>query len=435
MIMLRTIFHALKYRNFRLFFMGQSVSLVGSWIQQVAMSWLVYRLTGSPLMLGVVGFAAQIPTFLLSPFAGILADRMDRRKILIFTQISAMVLSLALAFLTMAGVIKVWHIVVLGSLLGCTMALDIPARHSFILNMVGNRKEVLANAIALNSLMFNSARLIGPAIAGALIAVIGEGTCFLVNGLSFLAVIASLLVMKVDCDTCKPRKTGAMRDLKEGFKYTFGFEPIKAVIVLLGLISLMGMSYVVLMPVMAKNVLGGGPGTLGLLMSAAGFGALAATFFLASRKKAVRIGYLLPAASGLFSLGIMGLAFSRSIWIAVPLLALSGFGFMTHMASSNIVLQTISDDDKRGRVMSFYSMAFMGMAPLGSLFAGALASRVGAPNALFVGGSLCLVASILFARRVPALKAKARHIYEKPTPPVVAAGIATASELSVPPED
>jgi MFS family permease len=347
-----------------------------------------------------------------------------------------MVLSLTLAALTLSGVVKVEHIIVLGFLAGCAMAIDIPARHSFVLNMVGNRKEVLTNAIALNSLMFNSARLIGPAIAGVFIAIVGEGTCFLVNGLSFIAVIASLLVMNVDSSVQAPRKTGAMKDLKEGFRYTFGFEPIRAVLVLLGMISLMGMSYVVLMPVMAKNILGGGPGTLGALMSSAGFGALAATFFLASRRAAVKIGYMLPAASGLFAFGIMGLAFSRSMWTAVPLLAISGFGFMTHMAVSNIVLQTISDDDKRGRVMSFYSMAVVGMAPLGSLLAGILASWIGTPNALFAGACFCLIASLFFARRVPDLQLKARHIFDKmASPPVVASGIATASELSVPPED
>lgn len=432
---LKTIFHALRYRNFRVFFMGQSVSLVGTWMQQVAMSWLVFRLTGSAFMLGVVGFAAQIPAFLLSPMAGILADRMDRRKILIFTQVAAMVFSLIMAFLTMAGVITVTQIIVLGVLLGCVMALDIPARHSFLLELVGGKKESLSNAIALNSLMFNAARLIGPAIAGIMITLVGEGACFLVNGLSFIAVIASLLVINAAPSKRDGKKSDAMKEMAEGFKYTFGFAPIRSVIVLLGLVSLMGMSYVVLMPVLVKNVLGGGPKTLGFLMSAAGLGALAATIFLASRKR-VRIGYLLPAAALLFSFGLIGLAFSHVLWTAAVCMAVSGFGFMTHMASSNIVLQTLSDDDKRGRVMSFYSMAFIGMAPIGSFISGALADRFGAPAALLIGGSSCVIASIMFAREVPILKKLSHHIYEKlAEAPQIASGLNAATELTVPPED
>lgn len=432
----KTIFHALRYRNFRIFFMGQSVSLVGTWIQFVAMSWLVYRLTGSPFMLGVVGFAGQIPTFIFSPVAGILADRWDRRKILIFTQTSAMILAFALALLTLAKIVTVWQIIVLGFLLGCVTALDIPARHSFILNMVGDKKEVLGNAIALNSLMFNAARLIGPAIAGALIAAVGEGTCFLLNAVSFLAVIASLLAMRMPASPVQAKRAHALRSLIEGVRYTFGFMPIRSVIVLLGVISLMGMSYVVLMPVFAKNILKGGPETLGFLMSSAGVGALIATFFLASRKSVVRMGYILPAASAVFAAGIAGFSFSRNVLISALLMVLAGFGFMTHMAASNIVLQTIVEDDKRGRVMSFYSMAFMGMAPLGSLLAGTLASRIGAPNTLLAGGVLCMFFSFLFARKVPVLRGSVSHIYDRlePAGPVMS-GINAAAELTVPPED
>ncbi len=432
----KTIFHALRYRNFRIFFIGQSVSLVGTWMQFVAMSWLVYRLTGSAFMLGVVGFAGQIPTFVLSPVAGILADRWDRRKILIFTQISSMVLAFALAFLTLAKIVTVWQIIILGILLGCVTALDIPARHSFILNMVGDKKGSLSNAIALNSLMFNAARLVGPAVAGALIATAGEGVCFLFNGVSFLAVIASLFAMKLSPSTSKAKRAHAVRSFIEGFKYTFGFMPIRAVIVLLGVISLMGMSYVVLMPVFAKNILKGGPETLGVLMSSAGVGALIATFFLASRSSVVRMGYILPAASAVFSVGIAGFSFSRNVWMSSLLMVLAGFGFMTHMAASNIVLQTIVDDDKRGRVMSFYSMAFMGMAPLGSLLAGMIASRIGAPNTLLIAGVLCMLFSLFFARKVPALRAAVSRIYARmePSGPVMD-GIGAAVELTVPPED
>ena len=432
----KNIFHALKYRNFRIFFIGQSVSLIGTWIQFVAMSWLVYRLTGSPFMLGVVGFAGQIPTFILSPVAGILADRWDRRKMLVFTQVSAMVLASILAFLTLTGIVTVGQIVILGILLGCVTALDIPARHSFILNMVGDKKESLSNAIALNSLMFNAARLIGPAAAGALIAAVGEGVCFLLNAVSFLAVIASLLVMRLAHSVPKAKRDHALQSFIEGFRYTFGFTPIRAVLLLLGVISLVGMSYVVLMPVFAKNILKGGPETLGVLMSSAGVGALIATFFLASRSSIVRIGYVLPAASAVFAVGIAGFSFSRNVWISSLLMVLAGFGFMTHMAASNIVLQTIVDDDKRGRVMSFYSMAFMGMAPLGSLLAGMIASRIGAPNTLLAAGVLCMLFSLLFARKVPALCGAVGHIYDRiePSGPVMN-GINAAVELAVPPED
>ncbi len=432
----KTIFHALRYRNFRLFFMGQSISLVGTWMQFVAMSWLVYRLTGSPLMLGVVGFAGQIPTFILSPVAGILADRWDRRKMLIFTQVSSMVLAFTLAFLTLAKIVTVWQIIILGILLGCVTALDIPVRHSFILNMVGDKKRSLGNAIALNSLMFNAARLIGPAVAGALIAAVGEGMCFLLNAVSFLAVIVSLLAMRLAPSAPQAQRAHAMRSFIEGVRYTFGFTPIRAVIALLGVISLMGMSYVVLMPVFAKNILKGGPETLGFLMSSAGVGALIATFFLASRTSVVRMGYILPAASAVFAVGIAGFSFSSNVWMSALFMVLAGFGFMTHMAASNIVLQTIVDDDKRGRVMSFYSMAFMGMAPLGSLLAGTIASRIGAPNTLLAAGVLCMLFSLLFARKIPALRGTVSHIYARmePSGPVMN-GISAAVELTVPPED
>lgn len=432
---LKTIFHALRYRNFRVFFTGQSVSLVGAWIQHVAVSWLIFRLTGSAFMLGVAGFAGQIPTFILSPAAGIIADTRDRRKILLITQGASMLFSAALAYLTLSGKVQVWHIITLSCLLGSALAIDIPARHSYLIELVAGRKESLSNAIALNSFMFNAARLIGPAAAGVLIAATGEGTCFLINSVTYIAVIVSLLMIKVPGAHRGKKRSDPVKSLIEGFKYTFGFAPISAVIILLGVISLMGMSYVVLMPVFAKNVLGGGPGALGTLMSAAGLGALAATVFLASKKR-VKIGYILPAAAFLFAAGIIGLALSRSLWASVLWMAVSGFGFMTHMASSSIVLQTLSDEDKRGRVMSFYSMAFMGMAPIGSFVSGALADRFGAPAAILIGGVCCAIAAIVFAREVPKLKELSHHIYEKlAEAPEVASGLNAATELTVPPED
>ncbi|MEK6733070.1 MAG: MFS transporter, partial [Candidatus Omnitrophota bacterium] len=355
------VFRALKYRNFRVFFFGQGISLIGTWMQYVAMSWLVYKMTNSAFMLGVVGFSSQIPTFILSPFTGVIADRHNRHRILLFTQTLAMLQAFILAFLTITGHIAVWHIVVLGVFLGCINSLDIPARHSFILEMVEKRKN-LGNAIALNSMMFNFARLIGPSIAGVLIAIAGEGVCFLINAISYLAVIASLLAMDKEVKIRKDKQGDydIFKDLKEGFTYVFRFQPIKAILLLLGTISLMGMSYAVLMPVFARDVLGGGPHTLGFLMAAVGVGALAGTIYLASMKRAITFGNLLPVSAGVFGIGIVAFSFSYNIWLSLILLVISGFGIMVQMAASNTILQTIVDDDKRGRVMSFYTMAFMG---------------------------------------------------------------------------
>ncbi|MFA6320646.1 MAG: MFS transporter [Candidatus Omnitrophota bacterium] len=433
--MLKFIFRALKYRNFRLFFMGQGVSLIGTWMQAIAMSWLVYRMTNSPFLLGIVGFSSQMPSFLFGPFAGIIADRFNRHRLLIITQTLSMVQALILAVLTLTGTIAVWHIIVLGIFLGCINALDIPARQSFIVEMV-ERKENLGNAIALNSLMFNAARLIGPSIAGIIIALVGEGICFLINGLSFLAVLASLCVMNM-----KPRKkaegsSDMIRDLKEGFAYTFGFPPIRFILLLLAIISLMGSSYMVLMPVFAKDVLKGGPGTLGILMSSVGIGALISTLYLASRKSIVGLNSLIPISSGIFSIGLIVFSFSHSMAVSMLLLAVSGFGFMTNTAVSNTILQTIVEDRMRGRVMSFYAMAFMGMAPIGSLLAGSLASKIGAANTLILGGVCSIIASAVFAAKLPLIAKLIHPIYRKMgIIPEVASGISDATRLTLPPED
>ena len=408
------VFRALRYRNFRIFFFGQSVSLVGTWMQYVAMSWLVYRMTNSALMLGVVGFASQIPAFILSPFTGVLADRHNRHKILLFTQALAMLQAFILAFLTLTGNIAVWHIIVMGIFLGCINSIDIPSRHSFILQMI-EEKENLGNAIALNSMMFNMARLIGPSVAGVLIAIAGEGLCFLVNSISYLAVIASLIIMDKGVKIKKDRKEGydIFKDIKEGFSYAFRSWPIRAILLLLSIISMMGMSYAVLMPVFARDILGGGPHTLGFLMGAVGLGSLAGTVYLASRKKAITIGNMLPVSAGIFGIGITAFSFSRNIWISMVLLFISGFGIMVQMASSNTILQTIVDDDKRGRVMSFYTMAFMGMAPLGSLLAGSMATRFGAANTLIISGICCIIASLVFVFKIPFLRKIVQPIYVK----------------------
>jgi len=408
------VFRALRYRNFKVFFIGQGISLIGTWMQYVAMSWLVYRMTNSALMLGVVGFASQIPAFILSPFTGVLADRHNRHKILLFTQALAMLQAFILAFLTLTENIAVWHIVVMGIFLGCVNALDIPARHSFILEMVEG-KENLGNAIALNSMMFNMARLIGPSIAGVLIAIAGEGVCFLINAISYIAVIASLLAMKMPArDNEKKEADYSMfEDLREGFNYAFGFVPIKAILFLLGIISLMGMSYAVLMPVFAKDILHGGPHTLGFLMGAVGIGSLAGTIYLASKKNIITLGRMLPAAAGIFGLSIIIFSFSHNLVFSLTLLFFSGFGIMVQMAASNTILQTIVDDDKRGRIMSFYTMAFMGMAPFGSLFSGMLASRIGVSNTLIISGSCCILAAVIFSFNLPSLRKIVRPIYVK----------------------
>jgi len=404
-------------------------------MQQVAMSWLVYRISGSAFILGVVGFSSQIPVFLFSPIAGVLADRWDRRKILIFTQTVSMLQAFVLAFLTMSNMVTVWHIVLLGAMLGVINSIDIPARQSFIIEMV-ERKEMLGNAIALNSLMFNFARLIGPSVAGILITVMGEGACFLINAISFLAVIVSLMLMNMPKRQKMPERYRVMHRLKEGFNYTFGFLPIRYILAILSVISLMGMSYVVLMPVFAKNVLHGGPNIFGFLMASSGIGALAATVFLASRERVLKLGRIVPISSTIFAIGLILFSLSRSLLSSIILLAIVGFGFMVHMASCNTIIQTIVDDDKRGRVMSFYTMAFMGMAPLGSLFAGSMASWVGATNALIIGGIACILASLVFAGKIPELKRITSPIYEKMSKiPEIVTGIETVPELTVPPED
>ncbi|MBP7056010.1 MAG: MFS transporter [Candidatus Omnitrophica bacterium] len=410
----KTTFRALKHRNFRLFFAGQSVSLVGTWMQQIAMSWLVYRITGSALMLGFVGFLSQIPSFVLSPFAGVLIDRIDRRRILAIAQILFMLQALSLALLTLTGAIEVWHILVLGVFFGCVGAVEIPARQSFIIEMV-EHKEYLGNAIALNSLMFNSARLIGPSIAGILIAAVGEGPCFLLNAFSFIPVIWSLLAMRIKARPAVKSEKDMLEGLREGFTYTFGSLPIRSIIMLLSVMSVMGTSYMILMPVYAKDILGGGPNTFGFLMASAGVGSVAATFFLAAEKNMGRLMDFIPVFSVIFAVSLVVFSFSRAVWLSALLLAFVGFAFMVHMAASNTIIQTIVDDDKRGRVMSFYTAAFIGMAPVGSLIAGSLASRIGATSALAISGTLCIIAALCFASRISTLKSLVQPILIRTT--------------------
>ena len=407
---LKNTFRSLKYRNYRLYFYGQSISLIGTWIQRITTPWLVYHLTNSAFLLGLVGFAGQIPTFLIAPFAGVFTDRWNRYHLLIVTQIAAMIQAFLLAFLYLNGSIEVWHIVVLSVLLGIVNAFDVPVRQSFVIEMV-EKKEDLGNAIALNSSMVNGARLFGPSIAGMLIAFTGEGVCFLLNGVSYLFVIASLLAMKISPRKVAPREKKVVHELKEGFKYTFGFAPIRYLILLLALVSLVGMPYTVLMPVFAKEILHGGSHTFGFLMGASGMGALLGALFLASRRNVLGLDKVIPLAAATFGAGLIAFSFSRFFALSMALMVFVGLGMMLQMASTNTILQTIVDDDKRGRVMSFYTMAFMGTAPFGSFIAGSLATKIGAPNTLVVGGVACILGTLVFVRYLPRLRKAVRPIY------------------------
>jgi MFS family permease len=406
---LKAIFRSLRYRNYRLFFMGQSISLIGTWMQRIALPWLVYSLTDSVFLLGLVGFASQIPTFLLAPFAGVLIDRWNRYTILVVTQILAMVQSFILAILFFNHSIEVWHIVLLSIFLGCINAFDMPARQSFVVDMIEKRED-LGNAIALNSSMFNAARLIGPSIAGILIALTGEGICFLVNGISYIFVLVFLFMMKINRDTVISQHSDVLQGIKEGFRYTFGFKPIRYIILLLALVSLMGMPYTVLIPVFAKDILHGGPHTFGFLMGASGIGALSAAIYMASRKSVMGLEKIVPFFAAFFGIGLILFSLSHFFWLSMILMAVTGFGMIMQMTSSNTILQTVVDDDKRGRVMSFYTMAFMGTAPFGSLMAGASANYIGAPNTLIIGGFACIIGAALFARKLPVLKTMMRLV-------------------------
>jgi MFS family permease len=399
-------------------------------MQRIALPWLVYHLTGSALLLGLVSFAGQIPAFLLAPVAGVITDKVSRYKVLLITQILSLFQASLLAILTLTGVTQLWHIIALSIFLGCINAFDVPSRHSFVIEMV-EKKEDLGNAIALNSLMFNGARLIGPSVAGLMLATTGEGVCFLINAVSYVFVIISLLEMKVPQKKIVRKDGNMLKDLKEGLDYTFGFSPIKYLLLLLGIISLLGTSYQVLMPVYAKEILHGGSDTFGFLMSAAGMGALLGALYLASRETVLKLGRIIPAGAALFGAGLIVLSFTRFFPLTIMLLVLIGLGMMLHTASSNTILQTITDDDKRGRVMSFYTMAIMGTAPFGSLLAGFLAKTLGTPAAIFAGGIACLAGSLFFLRKLPDLKRKVRPVYVKMgIIPEVAAGLQTASEPS-----
>jgi MFS family permease len=399
---------ALEYRNFQLFFGGQLISLIGTWMQNVAQAWLVYRMTRSSMLLGGIGFAGQIPVFLMAPVGGIVADRYSRHRVVIATQTASMLLAFALAALVLTGTVRVWHIFALSALLGVVNAFDIPARQSFFVEMVG--RADLMNAIALNSSMFNASRVVGPAIAGLLVASIGEGWCFFANGVSYIAVIIGLLSMQVRPHHRVKQDGSPIEHVIEGFRFVLHNHPVHSLLMLLGVVSLTGMPYSVLMPIFADRILHGGAEALGTLMGATGVGALVGALLLASRRNLKGLGTWVAMSATGFGAALVAFAFSRIYWLSIVILAPVGFAMMIEMGSSNTLIQSMVPDRLRGRVMSVYSMVFMGMAPFGSLLAGAAADRVGAPWTVAAGGVVCICAAGVFWSFLPRIRIGARRL-------------------------
>jgi MFS family permease len=402
-----SILRSLRHRNYRLFFMGQAISLVGTWMQSVAQQWLVYRLTHSPVLLGWVGFAGQIPVFFLAAFGGVLADRHNRLRIVVGTQTASMILAFTLAGLTLTGTIQIWHVFVLASLLGVVNAIDIPTRQTFVADMVP--REDLPNAIALNSSMLNGARIIGPAVAGLLVASIGEGWCFFANAISYLAVIAGLLMMNVRYMPVE-RTVSALGHVAEGFRYVAATAPVRVLLTLLGIVSLVAMPYSVLMPVFADEILHGGASALGMLMGSSGFGALTGALILARRQQLRGLGKWVATATCAFGVSLILFSQSRSFTLSMLFMYPTGLFLMTQMAASNTLIQSMVPDRLRGRVMAVYSMMFMGMAPLGALLAGSLAHSLSAPTVTALSGAIAVLVGILFALRLPSIRIQARQL-------------------------
>lgn len=425
---------ALRSRNYRLFFAGQSVSLIGTWMTRLAMSWIVYQLTDSAFLLGLTSFVGQIPAFFVAPIAGVWLDRWDRQRVLVITQVLAMIQSLALAILAFTGYINLWWIIGLALMQGFINAFDMPARQAFVVEMIEERGD-LGNAIALNSSMVNGAKLVGPAIAGVVVAAAGVGVCFLIDGISYIAVIISLLAMRVA--PAKPRAIAksAAQELAEGWRYVVGSPAIRSILLLLAVVSVTGMPYTVLMPVVAVDLLHGGAHTLGFLMAMSGVGALASAIGLALRRTVLGLGKRIAISAAVFGGGLVFLGLSRSLTISLLLMTVTGFGMMQQMAASNTILQTIAADDKRGRVMSFYTLAILGMNPIGSLLAGAVAAKVGVPVTMIGAGVICLAGAVWFYRMLPEIRRVIRPIYrELGILPQIAEGIESATILQTPPE-
>ena len=399
---------ALRHRNFQLFFAGQLISLIGTWMQTVAQSWLVYRMTGSTFLLGAVGFCGQIPVFIMAPVGGIVADRNNRQRVVIGTQTASMILAGILAALTLSGRVQVWQIMMLAAGLGVVNAFDIPARQSFLIDMVG--REDLMNAIALNSSMFNGARVIGPAIAGILVASIGEGWCFFANAVSYIAVIAGLLLMRIGHPAKLATQGSPLENVLEGFAFARNTGPIRAILLLLGVVSFVGMPYTVLMPVFADQILHGGARGLGILMGATGIGALLGAVSLAARVGIKGLGKLIAICAAGFGLSLILFSFSHVFWLSTLLLVPVGFFIMVQMASSNTLIQSMVPDRLRGRIMAVYSMMFMGMAPFGALSAGSVAHHLGAPWTVALGGVACMGCAVWFWLHLPSIRAEAREL-------------------------
>jgi MFS family permease len=403
---------ALRHRNFQLFFFGQGISVIGTWMTRLATTWLVYRLTHSALLLGIVTFAGQIVSFALGPFAGVWVERLNRRKLLVWTQAAASVQSLAMAALTLAHVITLWEIIALTALQGLINAFDMPARQSFLVQMVEDRND-LSNAIAINSSMVNGARLIGPAIAGLVIAALGEGWCFLIDGVSYFAVIASLLGMHIRPLDIRHSAASMFEQMREGWDYVRTFRPIRAILLLFALISLMGYPYSVLLPVFAAQVLHGGATTLGWLTGASGIGALVSALSLAVRKSVVGLTRMLQIAAAMLGCALILFGLSQTLWLSLVLMVFAGFGLIQVASVSNTIIQSLVPEDKRARVMGYYTMAFFGAAPFGSLLAGALAQRMGAPHTVIASGACCIAGALWFTFKLPKVNAVMRPIYQE----------------------
>ncbi len=406
------IFNALRSRNYRLYFFGQVVSLIGTWMTQTASLWLAYHLTSSALALGLIGFVGQVPIFLLSPVAGVLADRFNRHHLLIATQILSMLQSFALATLTFTNHINIQTLIGLTFFQGLINAVDLPVRQSLVVAFVQDKKH-LSNAIALNSSVFNLARLIGPALSGFTIATVGVAACYLIDGCSYLAVIFSLLAMRFAPATTKRVARAPLVEMREGFQYAFSVRPIRALIITLALISFLGFSYAILTPLYARDIFGGDAKTLGYLMSATGIGALIGAVYLGSRNKIRGLGNVMAFGAGLMGIGTIAFATSRYLPLSLCFLAVVGLGGVLMMASGNTLVQTLVEEEKRGRVMSIFTMAVMGTMPLGNLVIGWFAGRFGASKALLVSGSFCVVVAIIFYRKIPSLRAAAAPLMEK----------------------
>ena len=400
----------LKNRNLRLYYGGQLISMIGTWMQQMALSWLVYRLTNSAYMLGVIGFVTMAPSILLTPIAGMVADRTNRHRLVIITQILALIQAGLLAAITLNGHPQIWQLLVLGAFMGIISAFDLPTRQTFLIDMLDSKEE-MGNAIAMGSSIMTVTRLIGPALAGVCIAVVGEGMCFLANAVSYVPVIVALCFVKAHQRPVPPSPLSPFGQIKEGFSYAFGFRPLRALILMMALISLFAMPFTVLMPAFAKDVFHGNASTLGILTTASGVGSLIGAIFLATRKGVLGLGKWIAISCALFGIGLVAFGLSKNIVLSSIMLSLVGFGSMVQMASSNTLVQTIVEEDKRGRVMSIFMMAFMGLAPFGSMAAGALANLIGVGTTVTISGVICLILALAFHIRLRAIREDVRPIY------------------------